>query len=48
MKTFKLLLMIVMTSMAMSATAQQGKTYNLWPDGAPNTNLSVREAATLI
>ena len=45
MKTFKLLLMIVMTSMAMSATAQQGKTYNLWPDGAPNTNGNLTDTA---
>ena len=45
MKTFKQLLMIVMTSIAMTATAQQGKTLNLWPDGAPNTNGNLTDTA---
>jgi acetyl esterase/lipase len=38
MKATKQLLAIFMTMTAMAAAAQQGKTYNLWPKGAPNAN----------
>ena len=38
MKATKQLLVIFMAMTAMAAAAQQGKTYNLWPKGAPNAN----------
>jgi acetyl esterase/lipase len=38
MKATKQLLAIFMAMTAMAAAAQQGKTYNLWPKGAPNAN----------
>ncbi|MBR3066623.1 MAG: alpha/beta hydrolase [Prevotella sp.] len=38
MKATKRLLAIFMAMTAMAAAAQQGKTYNLWPKGAPNAN----------
>lgn len=45
MMTIKQLLMIVSTSIAMTATAQQGLTQDLWPSGAPNTNGNATDTA---
>ena len=45
MMTIKQLLMIVTTSIAMTATAQQGLTQDLWPSGAPNTNGNATDTA---
>ena len=41
----KVLLLLVMLSLAMTASAQKGKTYNLWPQGAPNTNYDPTDTA---
>lgn len=38
MKIIKILMLMVITATALTASAQKGATYNLWANGAPNTN----------
>ena len=38
MKIIKILMLMVITATALPASAQKGTTYNLWANGAPNTN----------
>ena len=41
----KLLTLAMISLFSMMAYAQQGKTYNLWPEGAPNTNGNLTDTA---
>lgn len=43
--TLRQLLLVAMTTIAMTATAQKGTTYNLWPNGAPNTSGNATDTA---
>ena len=44
-RTIILLILTMMSMLTTTVFAQQGKTYNLWPDGAPNTNGNLTDTA---
>jgi len=45
--TAKILLLITILMSTLTASAQQGKVYNLWPSGAPNTNGNPTDTAQI-
>lgn len=45
MKLRTLLLLLAMTMLTTPVIAQKGKTFNLWPQGAPNTNNDITDTA---